>query len=197
MEPEIAEDLLEQIVRLGGLEAAEALVELRRERVAPTFGARSARIARDKLKKWLATHPPEDDGRSALCEALVGGIIDAFEDFRARKLRAVVVRALPGSRVWSAGHDVGELPEGRRDPLGWDDPLRNLIRQIESFPAPVIAMIEGTVWGGASETVFACDLLLATPEATFRLSAGDVLVVVGQPQQLRGAYRLLTGAEPA
>ncbi|HTU61735.1 MAG TPA: serine/threonine protein kinase, partial [Polyangiales bacterium] len=71
VEPEIAEDLLEQIVRLGGLEAAEALVELRRERVTPEFGARSARIARDKLRKWLATHPQEDDGRSALCEALI------------------------------------------------------------------------------------------------------------------------------
>jgi eukaryotic-like serine/threonine-protein kinase len=71
VEPEIAEDLLEQIVRLGGLEAAEALVELRRERVSATFGARSARIARDKLKKWLSTHPQEDDGRSALCEALI------------------------------------------------------------------------------------------------------------------------------
>ena len=41
---------------------------------------------------------------------------------------------------------------------------------------------------------------LATPEATFRLEAGDVLVVVGQPQQLKGAYQVLTGgaqAEPA
>ena len=38
---------------------------------------------------------------------------------------------------------------------------------------------------------------LATPEATFRLSAGDVLVVVGQPQQLKGAHRLLTGVEPS
>src|SRR5438093_304288 len=38
---------------------------------------------------------------------------------------------------------------------------------------------------------------LATPEPTFQLATGDVLVVVGQPQQLRGAYRLLTGAEPA
>ena len=37
---------------------------------------------------------------------------------------------------------------------------------------------------------------LATPEASFRLAAGDVLVVVGQPQQLKGAHRLLTGAEP-
>jgi CPA2 family monovalent cation:H+ antiporter-2 len=38
---------------------------------------------------------------------------------------------------------------------------------------------------------------LATPEATFRLAAGDVLVVVGQPQQLKAAHRLLTGAQPA
>jgi uncharacterized protein with PhoU and TrkA domain len=38
---------------------------------------------------------------------------------------------------------------------------------------------------------------LATPEADFRLAAGDVLVVVGQPQQLRSAQKLLTGVEPA
>ena len=38
---------------------------------------------------------------------------------------------------------------------------------------------------------------IATPEATFRLAAGDVLVVVGQRQQLNGAYKLLTGTEPA
>jgi len=37
---------------------------------------------------------------------------------------------------------------------------------------------------------------LATPSADFRLDAGDVLVVVGQPQQIKSAYRLLTGAEP-
>ena len=56
---------------------------------------------------------------------------------------------------------------GRRDPLGWDDPLRFLIREIEVFPTPVIAMIEGSVWGGACETVFACDLMIAAPDATF------------------------------
>ncbi|HTI04980.1 MAG TPA: cation:proton antiporter [Gemmatimonadales bacterium] len=38
---------------------------------------------------------------------------------------------------------------------------------------------------------------LATPEPNFRLAAGDVLIVVGQPQQIQGAYRLLTGQEPA
>jgi CPA2 family monovalent cation:H+ antiporter-2 len=36
---------------------------------------------------------------------------------------------------------------------------------------------------------------LATPDASFRLAAGDVLVVVGQREQLQGAYWLLTGAD--
>jgi methylmalonyl-CoA decarboxylase len=40
---------------------------------------------------------------------------------------------------------VWELPEGGRDPLGWDDPLRHLVRAIEEFPAPVIAMVEGSL----------------------------------------------------
>jgi len=38
---------------------------------------------------------------------------------------------------------------------------------------------------------------LATPSPDFELDAGDVLVVVGQPQQIKAAYRLLTGAKPA
>src|SRR5436190_70803 len=38
---------------------------------------------------------------------------------------------------------------------------------------------------------------LATPDADFRLEAGDVLVVVGQAQQIKSAYRLLAGSEPS
>ena len=37
----------------------------------------------------------------------------------------------------------------------------------------------------------------ATPSPDFELDAGDVLVVVGQPQQIKAAYRVLAGAEPA
>jgi methylmalonyl-CoA decarboxylase len=105
--------------------------------------------------------------RNALSEALVDQVIAALTDFTQREVRCAVLRATPGVKVWSAGHDVTELPEGGRDPLGWRDPLRHLIREIENFPAPVIAMIEGSVWGGACETVLACDLIIATPEASF------------------------------
>lgn len=127
---------------------------------------------------------------NALSEPLVHGLIQALEDFKQRKLRVVILRALPGAKVWSAGHDVSELPEGRRDPLGWDDPLRNLVRQIEYFPAPVIAMIEGTVWGGASETVFACDLIIAVPTTTFAVTPAKL----GVPYNVSGMMTFLNAA---
>ena len=82
-------------------------------------------------------------------------------------------RARPGVKIWSAGHDVDELPEGRRDPLGWYDPLRRLIRGIETHPAPIIAMIEGGVWGGACEAAMACDINHRRRERDLRADAGQ------------------------
>ena len=129
-------------------------------------------------------HPKK---RNALSETLVDALIAALKEFRERKSRAVVLRAQPGVSVWSAGHDVGELPAGRRDPLGWDDPLRNLIREIEVFPAPVIAMIEGGVWGGACEAVFACDLIIAAPNSTFAVTPAKL----GVPYNVSGMLTFL------
>ena len=125
--------------------------------------------------------------RNALSESLIHEVIAALADFKERKARVVVLRAQPGAKVWSAGHDVGELPIGGRDPLGWDDPLRNLIREIEIFPAPVIAMIEGGVWGGACEPVFACDLIIAAPDATFAVTPAKL----GVPYNVSGMLTFL------
>lgn len=107
------------------------------------------------------------DKRNALCEEMVEQISAAFARFRAAGVRCAVLRAQPGCAVWSAGHDIAEMPESGIDPLAWRDPLRKLVREIETFPAPVVAMIEGSVWGGACETVFACDLIVAAAGATF------------------------------
>lgn len=108
-----------------------------------------------------------DDKRNALCEAMVDAFTEALAGFKAAGVRCVVLRAKAGSTVWSAGHDIDELPVAGFDPLGWRDPLRKLVREIESCPAPVIAMVEGSVWGGACETAFACDLIVATETSVF------------------------------
>jgi len=70
-EPEAAEDLLNQIVRVSNFEAAEAMVELRRERVGSDFGVTAAGYCREWLQKWLGSKSADDDGRIALCEALI------------------------------------------------------------------------------------------------------------------------------
>ncbi len=125
--------------------------------------------------------------RNALSEALIEEITRALDEFRATDMRAVVLRAQAGARVWSAGHDVGELPDRGRDPLGWSDPLRIVIRAMQEFPAPVIALIEGGVWGGACELALACDILVATPEATFAITPAKISV----PYNLGGLVTLL------
>ena len=131
-----------------------------------------------------------DERRNALCEEMVQAFAAALENFQAAGVRCVVLRAHPGSRVWSAGHDIDELPAAGHDPLAWRDPLRKLIREIECFPAPVIAMIEGSVWGGACEAVFACDLILAARSATFAATPAKLSV----PYNVGGLLTFLNAA---
>ncbi|CAD5374541.1 methylmalonyl-CoA decarboxylase, biotin-independent [Rubrivivax sp. A210] len=130
--------------------------------------------------------------RNALSKPLVDEVMAALADFAQRRLRVTILRAQPGAPVFSAGHDIAELPESRRDPLGWDDPLRYLVREIENHPAPVIAMLEGGVWGGACETVFACDLIVAAPEVTFAVTPAKW----GVPYNISGMLTFLNAASP-
>lgn len=124
--------------------------------------------------------------RNALSEALVEEIIAVMKGLKTPEVRAVILRAQAGVRVWSAGHDVSELPAGGRDPLGWNDPLRILIRTIQECPVPILGLIEGSVWGGACEVAMACDILVATPNATFAITPAKM----GVPYNLGGLMTL-------
>jgi methylmalonyl-CoA decarboxylase len=142
---------------------------------------------RDDIGFITLNHPEK---RNALSEPLVEDFMAALATLRTQNVRVVVVRAHPGEKVWSAGHDVNELPESQRDPLGWGDPLRQLVRGIQSFPAPVIAMIEGTVWGGGCEMALACDLIVATAATTFALTPAKI----GVPYNVSGMVNFLNAA---
>lgn len=125
--------------------------------------------------------------RNTLSTAMVQALLDAFDQFNCRKMRAIILRAAPECTVWSAGHDVRELPETRRDPLGWGDSLRMLVRAIEEFCAPVIALIDGSVWGGACEVAMACDIVIATPATTFAITPARL----GVPYNISGLLTFL------
>jgi methylmalonyl-CoA decarboxylase len=135
-------------------------------------------------------HP---DKRNALGRALIADLLAGLDSAAERRARAVILRAQPGIKVWSAGFDIDELPDTPRDPLGWSDPLRRLVRRIQEFPAPVIALLEGGIWGGACEVVFACDLVLATPEVSFALTPARL----GVPYNVTGLKALMAVMPPA
>jgi methylmalonyl-CoA decarboxylase len=120
-------------------------------------------------------------------EHTIGELIEAFSGLGRQQARAVILRAKPGARVWSAGHDINELPQPGRDPLHYLDPLEQLIRAIRSFPGAVIALIEGSVWGGACELALCCDLIVATPSSTFALTPARL----GVPYNSSGVLRVM------
>jgi methylmalonyl-CoA decarboxylase len=135
----------------------------------------------------VMNHPQR---RNALSQELIGELLDALIAFQVAKSRVVVLRAAAGADIWSAGHDVHELPKSGRDPLAWDDPLRQLVRAIEDFPAPVIALVDGGVWGGACEVAMACDVVVATPRSTFAITPAKL----GIPYNLSGLLTFMSRA---
>ncbi len=71
---------------------------------------------------------------NALSGFLLDTLIAALERMKAAQARAVVFRAQPGAKVFSAGHDIKELAPVGRDPLTFLDPLSRTIRAIEEHP---------------------------------------------------------------
>jgi methylmalonyl-CoA decarboxylase len=133
---------------------------------------------------WLTLASPPVN---ALSMALIDSLSGALAAARAPEVRAVVIRAARGARIFSAGADVSELPTDGRDPLTYNDSLRKVVREIEAYPAPVIAMVEGSVWGGACELVFACDLVVAETASTYALTPARL----GVPYNMSGMLNLL------
>ncbi len=124
---------------------------------------------------------------NALSSKLVEDFIEALNNFNNNETRAVIIRAPKDVKVWSAGHDVKELPMGVTDPLTYNEPLRKIVRTIEQFPHPTIAMMEGSVWGGACELVMSCDILIASDKSTFAITPAKL----GVPYNLSGVLNFM------
>jgi methylmalonyl-CoA decarboxylase len=122
----------------------------------------------DELVRTFTLRDP--DRRNALSAALLREFIEALALATADGVRVAVVTTEPVHGVWSAGHDITELPDGDRDPLTWDNPLEEALRAIRLCPFPVIAAVDGSVWGGACDLAITCDLLLATSTSQFAIT---------------------------
>lgn len=112
--------------------------------------------------------------KNALTSDMLNEIINALSGFEEQSVRTVIIRAEKGVNVWSAGHDIDELPLNGIDPLGQEKPLERALNAIQVFPAPVIAMVEGSVWGGACDLAITCDMVIGSPDCSFAITPAKI-----------------------
>ena len=131
-----------------------------------------------EFKNSIGTLTMNDQARrNALSRALTTEAVTALERFKEQGARAVIVRAPQGTKVWSAGYDITELGDVEVDALGSSDGIRTLARAVEAFPAPVIALLEGGVFGAACELAMVSDLIVATANVSFTITPAKLGLV--------------------
>jgi enoyl-CoA hydratase len=90
-----------------------------------------------------------------------------LEELRDDESIGVVIFTGAGDKAFIAGADIAEF--AGRTAITQHDVMtgRSLFTAIDSFPKPVIAMINGYCLGGGNELALACDLRIASETASF------------------------------
>lgn len=114
------------------------------------------RVAHDRAVTTLTLDSPAN--RNALSAALVGELADGLTRCgKDRDVRAIVVTHT--GNTFCAGADLRDPPH--------PDALVALLRQIVELHKPVVARVTGHVRAGGLGLLGACDLAIASREATF------------------------------
>lgn len=148
--------------------------------------------------------------RNAINRELCDAMARTLDGWAARDDVRVVIVSGAGGRAFAAGADIAELKARTHTQsfLAW---TQRLFQQVEDFPRPTIAAIDGFALGGGLELALACDLRVAShaakvgmPEATLGIfpSAGGTwrlprLVGLGRAKELIYTGRIVDAAEAA
>jgi enoyl-CoA hydratase/carnithine racemase len=79
--------------------------------------------------------------------------------------RAAVIKAQ--GRVFCSGLDL-------RGSLGRDQNVETLFHRVETWPLPVVAVVQGAAIAGGNELALHCDIVVASEEARFGMSLAQV-----------------------
>jgi enoyl-CoA hydratase len=105
--------------------------------------------------------------------------VAAFDELRADDSVRVVVLTGSGEKAFIAGADISEFVEA--SPIEQRDLFheRTLFNTVDSFPKPVIAMINGFCLGGGNELAIACDIRIGSETARFAQPEINLGIICG------------------
>jgi enoyl-CoA hydratase len=148
--------------------------------------------------------------RNAINKDVCDAVSRALDTWAAQDDVRVLIVSGAGGKAFAAGADIAELKDRTHAQafLGW---TQKMLQQVEDFPRPTIAAIDGYALGGGLELALACDLRVASkgakigmPEVTLGIypSAGGTwrlprLVGLGRAKELIYTGRIVDAAEAA
>jgi trans-feruloyl-CoA hydratase/vanillin synthase len=154
---------------------------------------------------WVTMNRPEK--RNAISVTLSLEMLDVFEALEADERCGVLVLTGAGE-AYSSGMDLRDYFRAT-DKLSHDERAKIMRRsamaqwkRLQYYGKPTIAMVNGWCFGGAFNSLVACDLAIAAEDATFGLSeinwgiipAGTVTKAVASVMGARAAmYYIMTG----
>lgn len=123
----------------------------------------------DNIAIIVIDNPPAN----ALSELVGSQIIECLDEIEKNDdVRAVILTG-SGEKFFIAGADISEFPNLMISPSGkvaeFARESGKTYNRVDFFPKPVIAAVNGYALGGGCEIVLACDLCVASKNATFGL----------------------------
>ncbi len=117
---------------------------------------------------------------NALNRQLLKELSDTLHDLKKdEEVRCLIVTG-GGDRAFVAGADISEMAAmTRNDAEMYARFGHRVMRQIETFPSPVIAAVNGFALGGGFELALACDLRVASSRASFAFPETGLGIIPG------------------
>jgi len=127
----------------------------------------------------LTLNRPEK--RNSLSIDLVYDIYNTFQDLANEdKARTVIIRG-QGDKAFCAGFDMASLPTkinpDIQESFSKENPFELAMESIVNYPYPVIAMLNGSVYGGGCELAISCDIRIGAEDIRIGMTPAKIGVV--------------------
>ena len=106
--------------------------------------------------------------RNALTRAMLDELEAAFSAEPPAAERVTVVRA--EGPAFCAGLDLRERLGG----VSGEGPIEDLLRAVETYPLPVVAVVQGDALAGGNELALHCDVVVASTRARFGMPLSQI-----------------------
>jgi enoyl-CoA hydratase len=119
---------------------------------------------RDRVAVITINRPEKRNALNIQTRAEGAAVLDAL---RADDSIRVVIITGAGDKAFIAGADIAEFAE--RTAINQREVMleRSLFNAFDTFPKPIIAMVNGYCLGGGCEVALACDVRIASEKASF------------------------------